>query len=191
MAKEFEANYGDVKPQAGGGFTVLPAGIKVLAEVVKAEPGMSENNNAFVKVDWKVVGGEYDGKEIRYQNVTFLPKTHKFAGIALHTLRCLNQPHEGSFKVKPSEWVGEKAYITLGVEEGPKGQRNKVVRVDPYEPEGEDAGGKSEPESKPETKAKGKLWPEGTSPDAECEVCERKFKDHGKVKHEFSEKVPF
>lgn len=207
MAKTFQADYGNTKPQAGGGFFLFPAGTKVLMRVKKAVPGMSSNDNPYVTVDWQAVGGEYDGKEVRYQNVTFLPKTHKFAGIALHTLKCLLQEHQGSFTVNPEAWVGKYAYVTLGVEAGPKGDRNKVMRLDAvpreellslgvdesdipdwYEAEaGED---KPEP-AKAKAAPKGAREPMGPHPDAECEVCERKFKDHAKVKHEFSEKVPF
>lgn len=127
--KKFNADYGDVKPTEGGGYVINDKG-PFLAKVVKAEPFMSKSGNPSVKVDYRIVGGKYDTKEIRFQNVTFLPKAHKWAGLSLHVLKQLRQPFEGAFEVDPSKWVGRYVYITLGVEDDLKGvPRNKVTNL--------------------------------------------------------------
>jgi hypothetical protein len=130
MAKEFTADYTGVPPQEGGGGGVVVPNGEYLAKVAKAEPFVSKNGNPSVKVDWMLKGGEFDGNLIRFQNVTFLPKEHKWAGLSLHVLKQLRQQFEGKFKVVPANWVGKYAYIQVGTEPDLNSvDRNKVTNV--------------------------------------------------------------
>lgn len=130
MPRSFEADYGGVTPvEGGGGFCIRVPGPH-LAQVIKADPYMSKNGNPATKVDYRIVAGDFEGKEVRYQNVTFLPKTHKWAGMALHFLKQMREPYEGKFKVTPGDWVGKHIWITLGVEADNKGiDRNTIVNL--------------------------------------------------------------
>lgn len=220
MGTSFDANYGDTKPQQASGFADIPKGTKVLMRVMKATGNKSTQGNPFVTINLEGYSGEYKGKKINFHNVTFLPKAHKYAGIALHVLKCLLQPHEGSFKVTPDAWVGKFVYVTAGIETKPYKDVltdfNIVSRIDVVPPRelqmlgvadedipewlwkaqeeidkktpGNDTSKAPAPGEKRELPARDKPQPK---PDAVCEVCEREFKDHKAVKHEFSEKIPF
>lgn len=216
----FKASYGGVKPQQASGFASIPKGTKVLMVVKKAEAHTSTNDNPFVTVNLEVYAGEYAGAKINFHNITFLPKDHKYAGIALHALKCLLQPYEGDFTVEPKNWLGKFIYVTVDVENKPyKGQDtdfNKVGRIDVVPPrelqmlgvadsdipkwlwDAQDVLDKKTPGqdlSKAATPGEARKLPEREKPqpkpDAVCEVCERKFADHKGVKHEFSESIPF
>lgn len=156
--KEFSADYDGVDPQAGGGgITVLPPkdddgkGIRYVGKICRVEGKVGKTTgNPYVSYDLKVVGGTYNGVEVRYQNVTFLPKDHEYAGIALHALKSLRQPFEGKFKVRPDDWLNKLVYFYVKIEEADKGPRNQVTRlecppldvlIDAGEFEGEDDDG--------------------------------------------------
>lgn len=220
MGKGFEADYGATKPQQASGFADIPKGTKVLMVVKKATGAKSGQGNPYVTINLEVYAGEYAGAKINFHNVTFLPKDHKYAGIALHVLKCLLQPYEGKFSVNPDAWVGKFVYVTAGVETRPyKDQEtdfNTVARIDVVPPRELQMLGVPDDEipkwlwdaqaeidkKTPGNDLKKAAAPGGArklperetpqpKPDSVCEVCERKFADHKDVKHEFSEAIPF
>jgi len=77
-------------------------------KIVGALPAKSMKGFYQVQCRLIFVGGEYDGKAIPWiHRVTFLPPTQPGAGIAVHFLQCIDQPHEGEFEIIPPNWVGK------------------------------------------------------------------------------------
>lgn len=147
--KEFNADYTDVAPkeggEGGGGLMAIKdevtgKRIRYIGKVTEVKPYQSASGNACVNYTLKVVGGKHNGQELKFQNITFLPKEHEYAGIALHFLKCLRVPFEGKFKVKPDEWVGRHVYFFVKHEESTKTDRagnpyvnNKVAGTEPVD----------------------------------------------------------
>src|SRR4051812_20063021 len=115
MGKEFGADYSGVAPKAGGeGRVLLPVKdeegkrMKYVGRIVEAEGKMSKTNNPWVQYKVKVLApAQFADVELPYQSVVFLPREHEYAGIALHFLKCILQPFEGKFKVRPDDWAGK------------------------------------------------------------------------------------
>ena len=116
MTTAFKADYSGVEPKEGGGSFTLVARGKYLAKVKKAEPGKSAAGNPKVTVEYVIIGGTYDGVELRYHTVTFLPKSHQYAGISLGVLKHLRQPYKGKFSITPDNWLDKHVYINVDVE---------------------------------------------------------------------------
>jgi hypothetical protein len=120
MSREFPADYSGVDPRAGGG---IPEKTKALAKIVRAEPAVArESGNRYVSVDWRIVAGPYAGRDIKYQNVVFLPREHKSAGMVLHFLKSIRQDYEGKFTVNVDAWLDKHAWITTGIDKKDDGR---------------------------------------------------------------------
>lgn len=117
----------------------IPEGSYIL-EIEFAEEKISSKGDPMVVVDFKVAGGTYKGKKIRYHHVTFLgkdPTTNKFkpgAGFALHFVKTIGEPWEGEFDVTPLRWVGKQLAAKVIQEKDSMGiARNKIQFVSPVE----------------------------------------------------------
>lgn len=142
-------NYNGAGVEMNSGGEPFPEGDYHL-RVVKAEAGTIQGGqnagSPKVTVDFKVVGGQYAGREIRYHNVSFLPKGAKGAGMALSFLKCIGEPYstEGAFDWDESRWIGRvcKAYVII--EPDQKGNKwNKVKWVNEPDQEWKDANAKA------------------------------------------------
>ena len=72
----------------------------------RAVAGKSKAGNDMVEVNFKVVGGKYDGREVRYYYVVFLPKDAPGAGMAVHFLKCIGEP----FEETDEDWCGTQRH---------------------------------------------------------------------------------
>jgi len=74
--------------------------------------------------------------------VTFLPKDHKGAGIAIHFLKCIGQPYEDKFIVEAGAWKGKYFMGEVFTDTFKGKSNNKLAKVSPYR---EDAAPLEEP----------------------------------------------
>lgn len=74
--------------------------------------------------------GEFKGERV-FHSVSFLKKESPGAGMAIHFLKTIDQPHEGKFSVNPSDWVGQefRGYVIQDEYNGRKS--NKIKGVEP------------------------------------------------------------
>lgn len=112
-------------------FELLPDG-KYLSEITDAAPTKAKSSgNDMVTVHYKVVKPDiYKGRKIMYHNVVFVPKGEQGAGMTLHYLKSIGEPHEGKFAVNPKNWVGKRLTLTVGHKEYNGRTNNNVLSVD-------------------------------------------------------------
>ena len=101
-------------------FNYNAAGIAILGipedeyilQIKNAKEGKSKGGDYQVTCSLEVVGGKHNGVSVTHY-VTFLPKGHKSAGMALHFLHSRGQPFEGEFNVDPQQWLNNyvSAYL--------------------------------------------------------------------------------
>lgn len=130
----FSYNGTGVRPSG----SCVPAG-DYLLKVVDTEEGKSKKKDDGsggdyqVTVHFKIADGPYKGRSIKFHRVTFLPKEHKAAGIAVHFLKTLGQPWEGVFTVDHAAWRGQLVQAKVTEEEYNGYINNKVAWVNPAE----------------------------------------------------------
>lgn len=127
----FQYNASNVKPTSGG-FAPLPKG-KYLLQIEKATEKRSRNGDPMVVVDFKVMDARYSSRRIRFHHVTFLPEETAGAGIAIHFVKTIGEPHEGHLAVEPTRWLGK--LLWGHVDQKPDGNGtlwNVVKDVEPY-----------------------------------------------------------
>lgn len=132
-----------------GGGEPFPEG-DYLLRVDKVEAGKIKTGaNAGcdkVTVSFKVVGGEYAGREINYHTVSFLPKGAKGAGMALTFLKCIGEPYstEGPFSWDETHWIGRVCKAFVVVEPDQQGRKwNKIKWVNEPDPDWQEANKKA------------------------------------------------
>ena len=121
-----------VEPSSRKGFQVIPKGTYILS-VAKKTDTTSKNGDDQVIVNFTVKGGEYDGAFLPFYYVTFLPRSSKGAGMALHFLKCIGEPYEGEFEVESDNWLGKCVKGRVDIEEFNGNKQSKVVWVEPVE----------------------------------------------------------
>lgn len=103
------------------------------AEVVHAEEGMSKTGNPKIDLRWKIVGGEFDGRQI-FDTMSFHPDALWRTKL---TLQGMGFSKDFSGDVGASDLVGLTAELVVIKETGRKDQasgedypdRNKITRV--------------------------------------------------------------
>lgn len=110
MSQEYSSEGAEVP---NNDFTI-PDGEYTL-EVKKVKEGKSKNQDYQITCDLEVVEGDHKGFPVKFHRVTFIPATKnpKAAGMSLNFLKTLGQPHDGTFRIEPDNWVGKKfqAYL--------------------------------------------------------------------------------
>ena len=73
--------------------------------------------------------------------VTFIPVPQPGAGMALHFLSCLGEPHEGEFEIEPANWVGKTfmGKVTVNEYEAADGSKKRNNKFEATSPIKEDA----------------------------------------------------
>ncbi len=123
----FDFDAQDTKPQGAPQALTGEYPLRIVAAVPKI--GKEEPHNRYVSVNFVVAAGEHKDRKVNFHNVTFLPPGHKARGMALHFLKCINQPYEGAFKVVPANWINQVLVGKLGPDD--KGY-TAVKAVMPY-----------------------------------------------------------
>lgn len=107
-------------------FEPVPVG-EYWLEIMEVDPRETRNGDPMINVQFEIRNGQYDGRKV-WTNITFFrDHTNKGAGIALHFLHCIGEPHTGQFKVDIMNWVGKKTRAKLDIEEYQGKRRNKVL----------------------------------------------------------------
>ena len=131
----FNYNGRGVKPWSGGSF-LIPAG-RYRLKIVDTTEGKSKKGDPMVTVDFKVVGGEQEGKGLRFHNVTFFGRDGDGlalpgSGIAVHFLKTIGQPWEGdSYEVNHIKWRGKEVIAEVIEDEYNGKVNNKIKEVFP------------------------------------------------------------
>jgi len=110
----------------------LPPG-NYTATIIKAEPGVSKAGNEKIDIQWRIEGGQYDGRVI-FDTLTFVDKA---LFRVKNTLMGLGFPKDFKGEVRPEDLVGKTAKITVDVQAGngidetgePYQPRNRVKKV--------------------------------------------------------------
>ncbi|SRR5258708_6260982 len=117
----------NVKPTS---FKIVPPGDYILRVVDTEEKTSKETGYPQVVVTFKVHGGEHEGIVIPFHYVTFQPEGERGAGMAVHFLKCIDQPWEGKFVVNHMAWRGKKIKAKVIEDEYQGKVKNKVASVD-------------------------------------------------------------
>lgn len=139
----FQYNASNVKPTSGG-FAPLPKG-KYLLQIEAAAEKRSKNGDPQVVVTFKVRDSRFNGRRIRFHNVTFLPEEAEGSGIAIHFVKSIGEPWQGQLVVEPTRWIGKLLWGHVDQKPDDRGNVWNVVKdVEPYQ-DTKIAGQESEP----------------------------------------------
>lgn len=110
-------------------FDVIPRGQYVLI-ITEAEERTSKNGDPMVAVTLEVDDDAQQlGKKI-WHYVTFISQERKGAGMAIHFLKCIDEPWEGDIIVTPEKWIGKRIYAWVGIEADSLGNdRNRIMKI--------------------------------------------------------------
>lgn len=111
-------------------FVLLPEGTYTL-KIEEAEEGLSKSGYNYVLAKCSVWNDSRYTSSSLWHYVTFLPKENKGAGMAVHFLKTIGQPHEGQYVVDAEKWIGKKfvGKVIQDMYEGKK--RNKIAQISP------------------------------------------------------------
>jgi hypothetical protein len=119
-----------------GGYPLIPEGWWPF-RITSAKEGESKAGNYQVTVDAVCMDSRHKDMSVRHW-VTFFNKNPdgtapKGAGMALHFLSCIGEPHEGKFDINPSRWINKPfmAKATIEVYQGKR--NNKLAEISPIE----------------------------------------------------------
>lgn len=115
---------------ASGGFPIITEEKWFPFRIVVATPGKSKNGNFQVTVDAICLDPRWRDYNVR-QWVTFLPKDQKGAGMALHFLKCIGEPHEGVIDIDPMRWERKTFMGKVLVSEYEGKKNNKFSEISP------------------------------------------------------------
>lgn len=100
-----------------------------IADIVETK---SSKGFPMVKAICEVIDDpEHAGMAI-WHYVTFLPKDAQGAGICIHFLKSIGQPHEGVITVKPEDWISKRFMGFVIVDTYNGKPNNKIYKVSPY-----------------------------------------------------------
>lgn len=101
-------------------------------KIVEAEERTSKNGDFQVLAKCKCVDPRYQDCSEVWNYVTFLPKEKPGAGIPLHFLKCIGQPHEGEIQVDADKWLGKKFLGNVITDEYQGKKNNKLKEISPW-----------------------------------------------------------
>jgi hypothetical protein len=139
MSFNFDATGIKVDEKKGFEKKLLPKGMytfEIVEFVSKAgesypKEGTTKNGDPKVDILAQVVEPiEFEGERV-FHSVTFLSKEKPGAGMSVHFLKTINQPHEGVISVDPQAWVGEQ-FMAFVIEDEYMGRKNnKIKSIEP------------------------------------------------------------
>jgi hypothetical protein len=115
---------------ASGGFPIIEKPGWYPFRIVAVTEGESKNGDYQVTVDAACLDPLWKDYGVRYW-VTFLPKENKGAGMALHFLKCIGEPHEGKIDVDPMAWERKTFMGKVIVSEYEGKKNNKFSEISP------------------------------------------------------------
>jgi hypothetical protein len=115
---------------ASGGFPIIEKEGWYPFRITVATPGKSKDGDFQVVVDSSCLDPHWKDYGVRHW-VTFLPKENRGAGMALHFLSCIGEPHEGVFEVEPLAWERKTFMGKVIISEYQGKRNNKFEAVSP------------------------------------------------------------
>lgn len=116
---------------ASGGFPIIEKEGWYPFRIVLATPGKSKDGNYQVVVDAACLDSRWKDYNVRHW-VTFLPKENRGAGMALHFLKCIDEPYEGIFDIEPMAWERKIFMGKVSISEYQGKRNNKFAEISPY-----------------------------------------------------------
>lgn len=118
-------NYGETKPVQREDAPVGKHHFVVTGYKEGTTGNQDEKVDVFVTVD-----DQEFNKSVKH-TVTFFPAEHKAAGITLHFLKCIGEPHTGEFTPTPKNWLGKRFFGEIALDTYMGKTRPKLIRVYP------------------------------------------------------------
>ena len=130
----YRFNATGIKPTEGGDFVLIPAGWYPF-RVQSFEERDSKSGDYQVVVKLDCMDPRYREARVTHY-VTFLSAQSKGAGMSMHWLSCLGEPHEGMIDIEPKNWVGKTLMAKITVDkymgkDGNERESNKIKAVSP------------------------------------------------------------
>lgn len=119
---------------ASGGYPIIEKEGWYPFRIVVATEGTSKNGNYQVTVDAVCLDPRWKDYPVRHW-VTFLPKEQKGAGMALHFLKTIGEPHEGVIDVDPMSWERKVFMGKVVINEYDGKKNNKFAEISPIKDE--------------------------------------------------------
>lgn len=121
--------------EASSGFPLIEKEGWYPFRIVVATEGKSKDGDYQVVVDAVCLDPKWKDFGVRHW-VTFLPKGSPGAGMALHFLKCIGEPHEGVIDVEPLAWerkvfMGKVFVNEYTTKDGVKKRNNKFAEISP------------------------------------------------------------
>lgn len=137
---------------ASGGYPIIDKPGWYPFRITVATEGESKNGDYQVTVDASCLDARFKDYGVRHW-VTFLPKENKGAGMSLHFLKCIGEPHEGVIEVNPFSWERKTFMGKVEISEYQGKKNNKFSEISPM-PKGEEIPFSSGPKDDKEDKDK-------------------------------------
>lgn len=115
------------------GFNLIPDGWFPF-QIFDVDEGTSKSGYQQVLVKAACMDSRQKDKTV-WHWVTFLPKDNKGAGMALHFLKCIGQPHDGLIKVEPNAWKYQKFMGKVYTDTYNGKRNNKFEEISPFREE--------------------------------------------------------
>lgn len=123
---------GKILPKAWFNFEIISYTTNDGSKTYPMEGYTKENHYPKVDLLLQVIDNpEYEDCRV-FHTVTFMPKDKDGAGMAIHFLKCINQPFEGKIKPNSEDWVGEKLQGYAITDEYKGKTKNKLGEIRPY-----------------------------------------------------------
>lgn len=128
-------SYDATNVDANGDFPVIEHDGWLPFRIITATEGESKNGDYQVTVDCVCLDPHWKDYVVRNW-VTFLAPTQKGAGLAIHFLKCIGEPHEGKITIEPMSWERKtfKAKVIVSTFDGKR--NNKFKEVAPLDSDG-------------------------------------------------------
>lgn len=103
------------EPTEIGKYPMIPAGSYFLA-VKEVNDGWTKNNDPRFDVQFEVINEPNHNGQIIWSSFTLIAPGKPGAGIILHFLKCIGQPHQGQIKINTDNWVGKRINAKIIIE---------------------------------------------------------------------------
>jgi len=119
---------------ANGGYPIIEHEGWLPFRIVAVTEGESKNGDYQVTVDCACLDSRWKDYNVRNW-VTFMSPNQKGAGMAIHFLKCIGEPHEGKISIDPLHWE-RKTFMGKVIVSSYEGKKNnKFVEVGPLKDE--------------------------------------------------------
>ena len=92
-------------------------------KIEKIDEKIAKSGRPLIKVRYKVISGPHAGRLI-FDYVVLFAGGEPGAGMTMHFLKVIGQPHEGNFDVEPKNWIDKE--LSVSVITDPAYNSNKV-----------------------------------------------------------------